>query len=435
MIARRRDGKVHTRAEFDFLCAGATTGAIPDYQLSAWLMAAVLRPLSLDETAELTMAMAESGERLDLSRLPKPWVDKHSTGGVGDKTTIVLLPLLASCGLTMVKMSGRGLGITGGTIDKLASVPGFRTDLSPEEMVAQAERIGVALTGQTPRLAPADKALYALRDATGTVASMPLIASSILSKKLAGGAETIVIDLKCGSGAFMKSLEEARRLADLMLEVARRCEVKLVVAITDMDQPLGSAVGNALEVAEALDTLSGRNPEGRFAQLCLSLAGIALWASGKVSTAQDAAPIAEAALREGRALAKASDWFAAQGATLNLQEGGHALLAACSAPVRRDVIHREGSRFVQRIDAAAVGDLVVGLGGGRRRKDDAIDPAVGIELAIEVGSHLVNGVRLATLHARSEADAEAAEAILRRSIEAVEEPVIPERSALWELVS
>ncbi|HZH98209.1 MAG TPA: thymidine phosphorylase, partial [Fimbriimonadaceae bacterium] len=219
-IATRRDRGRHTREDLSWFAKAAAAGEIPDYQLSAWLMAAYLNPLDEQETAWLTVAMAESGQRLDLTGLPKPWVDKHSTGGVGDKTTLVLLPLLAACGLTCVKMSGRGLGITGGTIDKLSSVPGFRTDLSPEEMKKQAGEIGLALTGQTPDLAPADKVLYALRDATATVSSMPLIVSSILSKKLAGGAEALVLDVKCGSGAFMKTRSEADALAESLASTA-----------------------------------------------------------------------------------------------------------------------------------------------------------------------------------------------------------------------
>ena len=239
VISTKRDGGVLGRDEIEHIVAGATDGSIPDYQLSAFLMAAFIQGLNAQETADLTSAMAGSGERLDLSSLPRPWVDKHSTGGIGDKTTLVTLPILRACGLTVVKMSGRGLGITGGTIDKLESVPGFRTDLSPEEMVAQASKIGIALTGQTPKLAPADKKLYSLRNSTSTVASIPLIVASILSKKIAGGAETIVLDVKCGSGAFMRDLSEATSLADALEATAKLLGVRCIARITDMEQPLG----------------------------------------------------------------------------------------------------------------------------------------------------------------------------------------------------
>ena len=260
LIARRRDGGSHSADDLGFLAQAAAEGSVPDYQLAAWLMAAYLNPLDERETADLTVAMARSGERLDLSVLSRPWVDKHSTGGVGDKTTLVLLPLLAACGLSLVKMSGRGLGITGGTLDKLASVEGLRLDLPPEALLRVAAESGFALGGQTARLAPADGALYALRDATGTVASLPLIVSSILSKKIAGGAETVVLDVKCGSGAFMRTLPEARALAHALRTVGERCGLRVRCAITDMSTPLGAAVGNALEVREAWDVLSGAPP-------------------------------------------------------------------------------------------------------------------------------------------------------------------------------
>ncbi len=278
--SKRQQGLGNSRQELRIVADGAADGSLTDEELTAWLKAAYDHPLSPEETAQLTLAMAESGERLDLTGLPKPWVDKHSTGGVGDKTTIVLLPLLAACGLTVVKMSGRGLGITGGTVDKLGSVPGFRLDLSPDEMKEQAGRIGIALTGQTPRLAPADKRLYALRDVTGTVGSVPLIVSSILSKKIAGGAETVILDVKCGSGAFMKTLLKAEALAQALQDTANLCALNLHTSITDMDQPLGHAVGNALEVKEAIRVLKGEEI-GRFRDLCLHFAGKALLATGK----------------------------------------------------------------------------------------------------------------------------------------------------------
>ena len=432
---------MHTEEELRFLAQGAASIAgtihpaatgdgfpgsrrvvrpgvsIPDYQLAAWLMAAYLNPLSEQETAWLTLAMADSGERLDLTGLPKPWVDKHSTGGVGDKTTIVLLPLLAACGLTVVKMSGRGLGITGGTVDKLGSVPGFRMDLSPSDLVSQASRIGLAITGQTPNLAPADKRLYALRDATGTVGSIPLIVSSILSKKLAGGAETIVLDVKCGSGAFMKDLASARALALALRKTAELCGVQAETVITDMDQPLGRAVGNALEVIEAVEVLKGAT-SGRFTELCVRLAGITL-AAAFAGTNQPAPSrgyeeLARGKLADGSAFRKAQEWFTEQGAGQDLIRLEDELY--CSA-VRRKIFHRGESGWAARVDASVVGETVIRLGGGRLRKDDEINPSVGVEVHVEVGDRVDRGQLLFTIHAASGPDGEAAAKSLEGAVE------------------
>lgn len=412
IIAVKRDGQRHRREEMEALVRGSVDGSFADYQLAAWLMAAYLHPLDAEETSWLTMAMAQSGETLDLSILPKPWVDKHSTGGVGDKTTLVLLPLLSACGLTCVKMSGRGLGITGGTIDKLSSVPGFRLDLSPEEMVRQAGEIGLALTGQTPNLAPADKVLYALRDATATVGSVPLIVSSILSKKIAGGAETIVLDVKCGSGAFMPTLEDARKLAEALAETARLAGRNVRIAITDMSQPLGSAVGNALEVLEAADVLRGEGPP-RFRELCVSLAELTLAEAGLPPER------AARALESGEALAKAEQWYLAQGAA-GLPQAGD----LPRAPIVRELsCPAEG--WVARFDARLVGQAVVDLGGGRRRKEDAIDPSVGVEVLAVVGSKVTRGQPLLRVHAATQGAAEAALHALESAVEVSESPVQP----------
>jgi len=269
-IAERRDGKQHSREGLALFARAVANREVEDYQTSAWLMAAFLNPLADDETTWLTQAMADSGRKLDRHRLPKPWVDKHSTGGVGDKTTIVLLPVLAACGLTMLKMSGRGLGITGGTVDKLESIPGFRSTPRLSSLVSQALRCGVALSAQSSVLAPADKALYTLRDVTGTVGSIPLIVSSILSKKLAANAEIVVLDVKCGSGAFMKDPVQAERLSESLVKVGEQLGLVVKVRVSDMNAPLGRAVGNALEVKEAIDTLSGE--EGALTEHCVSLA-------------------------------------------------------------------------------------------------------------------------------------------------------------------
>ncbi|MBX3112021.1 MAG: thymidine phosphorylase [Fimbriimonadaceae bacterium] len=402
VIAHRRDGLVQTAEELSALANAAADGTWTDDQLAAWLMAAYLRPLTLDETADLTLAMAGSGERLDLGGLPRPRLDKHSTGGVGDKTTLVLLPLLASLGLTMVKMSGRGLGITGGTIDKLESVPGFRVDLTPQEMVAQAGQIGLALTGQTPRLAPADGKLYALRDVTATVASIPLITSSILSKKIAGGAETVVIDVKCGSGAFMRDATSARELASWLTEVGRRAGLHVATHVTDMDQPLGRCAGNALEVKEALAVLAGRET-GRFADLCVRLAHSALAEVGRPTDIDEV----RRALVDGRALAKARDWFAAQGADMTVFDSDD---WAC-APHVHDVVWPGPAGWVERIDAQAVGLAVVHLGGGRESKADRIDPTVGVETLVTVGDRVEVGQVVLRVHSRRTAPPDIAGAV------------------------
>lgn len=403
ILANRRDGRKNGEAELRFLAEGAADGSIPDYQLSAWLMAAYLNPLTDEETVDLTRAIAEGGDRIDLTGLPKPWLDKHSTGGVGDKTTMILLPLLAACGLTLVKMSGRGLGITGGTLDKLESVPGFRLNLTPEEMKAQAGRIGLALTGQTANLAPADKVLYALRDVTGTVSSIPLLVSSILSKKIAGGADTIVLDVKSGSGAFMRTAQGARELAAGLSRAAKACGLRCRLALTDMDQPLGSA-GNAIEVAEALKVLRGEwenEAIQRLARLIVELAGIALDATDVAETREAGVAMAEEKLRSGAAYAKAREWFAAQGGSVDAQ--------LPVAPVRR-VVQAKQAGWVSRIDAATVGIAVIRLGGGRETKEDPIDHSVGVEIPAHVGSRVEAGQPLFTVHA---ADEEAAETAVR----------------------
>lgn len=411
LLAKRRDALIHTEEELKFLAAGAADGTIPDYQLSAWLMAAVLNPLTPDETAALTLAMAHSGEMLDLSKLPKPWVDKHSTGGVGDKTTLVLLPLLAACGLTVVKMSGRGLGITGGTVDKLESVPGFRMDLSPAQLLDQASRIGIAITGQTPALAPADKALYALRDATATVASIPLIVSSILSKKIAGGAETIVLDVKCGSGAFMPHFDAAEELAKALKDVAARCGLNLRLAITDMSQPLGRAVGNALEVREALEVLNG-DLTGRFPALCMELAGLTLFAAGRAASSSEGKEQAHEALKRGHALEKAAEWFSAQGANERVVR---ALQDLPRAAIVEEMIYAGPSGWVSRVDARTVGQAALELGAGRRTKTDMIDPSVGVEVLKPVGSPVESGIPVFRVHAASKSEAQTCVAQLESS--------------------
>ena len=427
LIERKRDGLTHSRAELQIIAEAAAKGSAKDYQLSAWLMAAFLRGLSSDETLWLTQAMAASGERLDLSSLPHPWVDKHSTGGVGDKTSIVVLPLLAACGLTVVKMSGRGLGITGGTIDKLASVPGFRTQLSVEEMLAQAKRIGLALTGQSAHLAPADGALYALRDATGTVESIPLIVSSILSKKIAGGAEVIVLDVKCGSGALMKTRRDAMRLARALLGTGEKCGLRVRAMLTDMSQPLGRSAGNLIEVQEAIRVLSNEQP-GRFQTLCIALAGHALVAAGLEADGRRARGRVREVLRSGAGLQKAGEWFQAQGGTLSLRD----VLALPLAKIQTAVKCRDRG-WVQGLNAETVGQCVVELGGGRKSKEDSIDPLVGIETLVEVGARVLEGQPVFRIHAASVQDARMADSLLQGAIVTSPAPVRPKLPVLASL--
>ncbi len=389
-IESKRDGRANTAGEIAAVAHEAALERPSWGQLGAWLMAAYLNGLSDEEAAELTLAMAASGERLDRKGLPRPWLDKHSTGGVGDKTTIILLPLLASCGLTLVKLSGAGLGVTGGTTDKLASIPGFRLDLGPEEMKAQADRIGIALSGQTPRLAPADKTLYALRDVTGTVANTALITASILSKKIAAGAECVVFDVKCGSGAFMRNLEAAQGLARSLAEVGRAAGLKASCLISEMSRPLGRSIGNALEVAEALDVLSGGGP-GDVRDLTVELAREALEISGQSGADPDAR------LEDGSAMAKAEEWIAAQGGSLA------AFRALDPAPHQR-AVRADRPGFIRRVDALACGRLAMSLGAGRQRPGEAIDPRVGIRLEAALGAEVREGDPVAVVHSASEGD-------------------------------
>ena len=312
LIERKRDGHEHTPEEIGRIVAGFTSGEMPDYQMSAWLMATTLRGLSADETIALTDAMVRSGGIVDLSAIEGVKVDKHSTGGVADTTTLVLAPLVAACGVPVAKMSGRGLGHTGGTLDKLESIPGFRVELSPEEFVAQVQRGGVAVIAQSPTSDPADKKIYALRDVTGTVPSVPLIVSSIISKKVAGGADAIVIDVKVGSGAFMKTEPEARQLAHELTAVGEALGRRVVCLMSDMDQPLGMAVGNALEVAEAIQTLRGDGP-AELTELCLMFGAKILMLAGRVADESEALRVLGEAIARGRALQRFRDWVAEQG--------------------------------------------------------------------------------------------------------------------------
>lgn len=402
VIAARRDGGPNTPEQLKYLARAAAdlaTGAkseVEPYQFSAWLMAAYLNPLSLQETRDLTAAMANSGERVDLTGLPKPWLDKHSTGGVGDKTTLVVLPILAACGLHIGKMSGRGLGITGGTIDKLGCIPGLRLDLSPQQVHDQVQRIGIGLTGQSSVLAPADKELYKLRDVTGTVASLPLIVSSIVSKKLAGGAEMVAYDVKAGSGAFMPTLTKANELAEWLIQIGNDLGLKSVAAITDMDQPLGRTVGNALEVVEAGEVLCGA--QSRFYEHCIAMAGLALNLAGIAITIGEGQTLAAQTLANGKALEKAREWIQAQGGDPEVWEKPDVLP---KAPVILEVV-ADRSGWISEVNAGKIGEFAMELGAGRKRAEDNIEPAVGLEILIEVGDQVQKGQRIGKIHARAQ---------------------------------
>jgi pyrimidine-nucleoside phosphorylase len=405
IIVRKRDGAELSREEIRFFVEGFTRGEIPDYQASAWAMATLLRGMTPRETLELTLAMAESGAQLDLSGVVPLAVDKHSTGGVGDKTTLVVEPLVASLGVAVGKMSGRGLGYSGGTLDKMESIPGYRVDLTTEEFVEQLRTVGLVLSGQSMDLAPADGKLYELRDVTGTVPSMPLIASSVMCKKLAGGAQVIVLDVKCGVGAFMPTEREAARLARLMVQIGAQAGRKMAALISDMNQPLGHAVGNALEVREAIETLRGGGPED-FREHCLHVAGHLLLLAGKAPSLRAAKAAAERALASGEGLGKFRALVQAQGGDVRYVDEPDRLPRA--RVVREAAAPRGG--WVARVDAREVAEAVVALGGGRAKKGDPIDHSVGVVVTKKVGDGVEKGELLFTVHATTDEAAAAAQA-------------------------
>lgn len=405
LIEQKRDGGHHTPAELAWLMRGAVDGSIPDYQLSAWLMAVTCRGMSDAEAGELTLAMARSGQLLDLSDLPGPVVDKHSTGGVGDKTTLVVVPLAAATGLTVAKMSGRGLGFTGGTLDKLESIPGLGVDLDIERFKRQARQIGCVIAGQTADLAPADRTLYALRDVTGTVPSLPLIAASIMSKKIAAGAAGLVLDVKFGRGAFMPTRSEARGLARLMVSLGRAAGRRVVAQLADMDQPLGFAVGNALEVREAIDTLHGHGPPD-LVRHCLDLAGWLHVVAGRATRPDEVHPLLSAALQSGAAADKFAAMVAAQGGDAAVVADPERLAVA---PIQSEV-PAPSDGWVASVDARGVAAAALALGAGRARKGEPVDHGVGVVLGQKTGARVAAGDPLAVVYARSASAAEDAAA-------------------------
>ena len=418
LIARKRDGGEVPAAELRAFVLAYARGELPDYQMAAFLMAGYLRGFSRAEAEALTDAMVASGRRLDLSRLQGPTVDKHSTGGVADGTTLVVGPLAAALGMKVLKLSGRGLGHTGGTLDKLESIPGFKVERTAEELLDQVERIGLAVAAQSADLVPADKAMYALRDVTATVASTALIASSVMSKKLAGGASCILLDVKTGSGAFMKETAAAVELARLCVDLGAAAGRRTAAVVSDMDQPLGDLVGNAVEVREAVEILRGER-SGRILDLCLTLTGHLAALAGVAPDPGNGRERARAALERGDGLERFRDLVAAQGGDPRVADDLSLLPAA---PVERQV-SAPSDGWLEGVDAEAVGQAAAALGAGRQRKDDPIDPAVAVELPVKIGDRVVAGQTIGRILARTPAGAEEAATRLLAALHWSDRPV------------
>ncbi|AXH98823.1 pyrimidine-nucleoside phosphorylase [Sporosarcina sp. PTS2304] len=397
IIEKKRDGEILSKEEIEFFVTGYTDGSIPDYQASAFLMAIYFQKMTAEEQGYLTMAMAESGDQIDLSAIEGVKVDKHSTGGVGDTTTLILAPLVAACGVPVAKMSGRGLGHTGGTLDKLEAIEGFHVEISTEQFIQQVNDLKIAVIGQSGNLTPADKKLYALRDVTATVDSIPLIASSIMSKKLAAGADAIVLDVKTGAGAFMKTLEDSQQLADAMMAIGNEVGRTTSAVISDMSQPLGCAIGNALEVKEAIDTLQGKGPED-LTELCLVLGSKMLLAANKADTEESARAQLQEVIDDGEALRLFGAFIQAQGGNEEIITNPNLLP---QAKYQIDVVAKQ-SGYISGMDADEVGVAAMLLGAGRATKEDVIDLAVGIMLKKKIGDYVEKGEPLAVLYANKE---------------------------------
>ncbi|MCK8114109.1 thymidine phosphorylase [Anaerosoma tenue] len=420
LIEVKRDGGTHTADELQRLVDAFVSGEMPDYQMAAWLMAAFIRGLDSEETAALTGAMARSGRMVDLSAVPGVKVDKHSTGGVGDTTTLVLAPLVASCGVPVAKMSGRGLGFTGGTLDKLESIPGFTVTLEPDDFLRQVRDVGCAVIGQSPDVDPADKKMYALRDVTATVPSVPLIVGSIISKKVAGGADAIVLDVKVGSGAFMKTESDARELAAELTRVGALLGREVVCVLTDMDQPLGRAVGNALEVREAIATLKGEGPAD-LTELCLVLGSRMLVLGGVAADERAGRDLLLDSIATGSALDTFRAWVHAQGGDERVADDPSLLPAAA----HERVVTATRAGWVSGFDAEGVGRAAMAAGAGRARKEDAIDPAAGLVLAVKTGDRVEAGDPLGTVCSSDAALLDEAGARLRDAVVLGDEEVEP----------
>lgn len=420
IIEKKKQGQALTREDIHFFVTGAADGSVPDYQLAALLMAIRLNGMNREETTELTLAMAHSGDMCDLSSLPGIPVDKHSTGGVGDTTTLILAPLVASCGVPVAKMSGRGLGHTGGTLDKLESIPGLSVSLSEEAFLSQVRQIGLAVIGQTKNLAPADKTLYALRDVTATVDSLPLIASSIVSKKLASGAQGIVLDVKTGAGALMHTVEASIELAQSMVRIVCDAGRRSVALVTDMGEPLGSHVGNALEVKEAIDVLSGRT-QGPLLNVSLELGARMLLLAEAATTIEQAKVMLMDALRTGRGLDTLRRMIIAQGGDPACCDD---VTALPQANVILDVPAPRGG-FVHHMDTIGLGNTAKAMGAGRNTKADIIDPSVGFVLHKRIGQPVAPGEAIATVHAKDTESAQTAIEAIQRAIVIGDEAVPP----------
>lgn len=420
IIIKKRDKCELTREEIRFFVNGIATGRIPDYQTASWAMAVLLNGMTPREVTDLTLAIAQSGEVLDISDVVKIAVDKHSTGGVGDKTSLVVLPAVAACGLPVGKMSGRGLGFSGGTLDKMESIPGYRVDLSIEEFERQLKEIGVVLCGQSKDLAPADGKLYALRDVTGTVQSIPLIASSVMSKKIAGGAHAVVLDVKVGNGAFMENLKDAHELADLMVKIGELAGRKVTALISDMNQPLGCAVGNALEVREAIETLQGGGPAD-LREHCLHVAAHMLVLGEVTDSLEAARALAEKSIADGSALAKFRQLVIAQGGDALYVDDPDKLPKASLV----EVVNAPRSGYLEQVQARAVGEASVALGAGRAKKGDPLDYAVGFVIHHKVGDKIKKGEPLFTVHASDQKKLEEAVASVSAAHVFEDHPIPP----------
>lgn len=420
IIIKKRDKIELTAEEIQFFVHGYTNGDIPDYQASSFAMAILLNGMTSQETTDLTLAMANSGQVLDLSKIVDLAVDKHSSGGVGDKTSIAVMPMVAACGLSVGKMSGRGLGFSGGTLDKLESIKGYRVDLSTDEFKKQLKEKGIVLTGQSLDLAPADGKFYALRDVTGTVPSLPLIASSIMSKKIAAGAQAIVLDVKVGVGAFMETLEEARKLANLMVDIGHLARRKTVALLSDMNQPLGEAVGNSLEVIEAIETLKGGgHPD--FVEHCLHVASHVLLIADKAKNLDEARKMAEKSIADGSALEKLR-------VLVNAQGGDASYIDDISKFEKAQIVEQikaSRSGIISQVNARSVGEASVVLGAGRAKKSDAIDHAVGFLIHKKVGESVQTGEVLLTIHANDKNKLSEAREMLLHAFQIGDEVVPP----------
>jgi pyrimidine-nucleoside phosphorylase len=415
LIEAKREGRAHSRDELEALVLGYVRGDVPDYQVAAWLMAVCWRGMQPEELASLTEVMAASGEQLDLSSIGRPVADKHSTGGVGDKTSLVVIPLVAACGVPVGKMSGRGLGFSGGTIDKLEAFPGIRLDLSADDFVRQLGACGIVITGQSADLAPADGKLYALRDVTGTVPSLPLIASSVMSKKLAAGAQTIMLDVKTGSGAFMRDRTQARALAEAMVAIGTAAGRTMAAVVSDMSQPLGRAVGNALEVREALDTLAGQGPP-EFSGFAIELASTLV---ALATNHQQGRPQVESVLASGAARDTFRQMVNAQGGDTSAFDDPERLP---SARLHEPLLAAQDG-YVARLDALTIAHAANLLGAGRERKGDAIDLGVGILLHARVGDPVEHGQPLLTIHANDAGRLDRARRLVQTGVQLSPTPV------------